>query len=1135
MALSSTDQKQIVDAVVKGLGSLLQEQARGGFGSPRSKGSRKISFDDIEESVDDLQDIIGSSSKSIGELGKVIERMRKSTKASDEDLREMSVRASILSNAMQHMRGTIYDFDGPLYGFIDHLEKSSKATAHLKTQTAKAAANSAMFSAALMDSSEYLQEGSHRYRAVMQDAANSLRSMSKSFLKNHDLVDAFSGDIKDINKRDLANVRLSLGSFNSVLTDVKKSFNIQSLQDLIQSKDGNTTLTFDQRSDSNSGLTSGLISAMAVAHKQGLADFNTDSFEFLDKSGQITQAALDALRANDQLMAKFTKTLLDAESSSEKLANSLDKTAFRTQTALGGFVSSVKELAHPMEFLKNKLSDLASAAAIAANIEKAKSGISNLYREIVNFNAAMVPETYMAVNLAAVKLGLSFEDTVKFMQDNGRLMAIMGNDFSGYTSNLKGTFEKFGLNMEQAAGLTGSLNESMLMSGVNMRDSDSMNQYISDSLASWQSIAAVSGETSQQYLQAKADILSSDVVKDDLLGMSAERAQAYAKDTEATWNHYKALGMSAEAAKELLLAQRRQAREGIVQRMAGAARAQLLAKMVGMDSGDAQRLSALALKGRARTEKENREFASLSGEMARREQEWIREAADRGDTGTMIVREAMTSAIREGGGEIFNAGDQAADLERAKKAKADLTEEERAQVAALAKGNESVAELSNVINSLASIINNSMIGAIASSVLALVGLTWQAYRAAAALGMIRGGGLLDFLPGRRGGNRRFNSRGGVRKPGSAARLDRMNASRNARNLPPMPGGPGAGRSLGSQITGGAKPVAGGLLRQGAKSVPYVGTALSLGFLASDISSINAAREAGEITEAEATKEKGAAVGATAGGLAGMAAGAKLGGVIGTFFGPGIGTAAGALIGGAAGGIIGSIAGSGLGEDIAGAWNGDDRARKNLTAAPFTYNPLLQGGHWLGQKMGLWDDKTSLEDKITSLLPDIDTPEGGMTWENIKKSGGEAISAMAMPVTSVLKAGSSIAGWFGLGGGASGVGGAGSTGIAGAPASMSVPGITAAASAAALGAQPVLAAEKPKVNSIAAQAGITDISDVQDLGTHHHLQIAVTKLDEAIRLLTIISGVDSKQTEKEPKRAGMMGGPSSRAYLTGSSN
>ena len=104
--------------------------------------------------------------------------------------------------------------------------------------------------------------------------------------------------------------------------------------------------------------------------------------------------------------------------------------------------------------------------------------------------------------------------------------------------------------------------------------------------------------------------------------------------------------------------------------------------------------------------------------------------------------------------------------------------------------------------------------------------------------------------------------------------------------------------------------------KGIKGAGIVGALAGAAMLGGDLMSISDRLKNKEITEAEASKERGGAVGETGGGLAGGLAGAAAGAAIGSVV-PVIGTAIGGIVGGMIGGFGGGALGKMIGEGIMG--------------------------------------------------------------------------------------------------------------------------------------------------------------------------------------------------------------------------
>jgi hypothetical protein len=155
------------------------------------------------------------------------------------------------------------------------------------------------------------------------------------------------------------------------------------------------------------------------------------------------------------------------------------------------------------------------------------------------------------------------------------------------------------------------------------------------------------------------------------------------------------------------------------------------------------------------------------------------------------------------------------------------------------------------------------------------------------------------------------------------------AAKEAATAATQTGPGGVAKALAGSADDAAKAAAGSAIKSTAsgalKKLPLIGTLLTAGSAAMDVSATENKLKAGQITKQEARKEQAGSIGEAGGALAGGAAGAKMGAVIGTFIAPGIGTA----VGGVLGGVIGSIAG---------AWGGKKAGTAAADAAKLGTTP-----------------------------------------------------------------------------------------------------------------------------------------------------------------------------------------------------
>src|SRR5690606_1480559 len=124
-----------------------------------------------------------------------------------------------------------------------------------------------------------------------------------------------------------------------------------------------------------------------------------------------------------------------------------------------GLRSNVKELGWFKGSLMTAGKALAGTAAGTAGFTGVKNAVFDIVGQLADFNIAHVPKSFADTNIASIKLGMSFQETVRFMQENKRTMAIFGDGFDQVTDQLKGTFGKFGFNMQQASEVIGPATE----------------------------------------------------------------------------------------------------------------------------------------------------------------------------------------------------------------------------------------------------------------------------------------------------------------------------------------------------------------------------------------------------------------------------------------------------------------------------------------------------------------------------------------------------------------------------------------------------------------------------------------------------------------------------------------------------
>lgn len=201
-----------------------------------------------------------------------------------------------------------------------------------------------------------------------------------------------------------------------------------------------------------------------------------------------------------------------------------------------------------------------------------------------------------------------------------------------------------------------------------------------------------------------------------------------------------------------------------------------------------------------------------------------------------------------------------------------------------------------------------------------------------------GGGLLETLAnlamlkgGLKGGATASRPRGRIRQLFRNRKAGSLRAQRTAARAvkagtpPPLPASKPvstttppktAPSAAGKAAKAAGKGATTSIGKAAAKRIPLLGTALTAGFLGSELLETSKQEQAGEITKEEAKKQKAGAVGGAGGGLVGALGGAAAGAAIGSVV-PVVGTVIGGVIGGIAGGLGGEMLGRTAGETLVG--------------------------------------------------------------------------------------------------------------------------------------------------------------------------------------------------------------------------
>jgi hypothetical protein len=578
----------------------------------------------------------------------------------------------------------------------------------------------------LIKSHKFIKEGSQEFQQYMEDLGDATKPLGDRLLEQAGIVDKTTKQLrKDIGAGDFAKFRTSLVAANETINEGISNLGFGDFQSLVGDQ-ARLSAALNDGSEAGKKLKAAMLATAARLERAG---FDTGQ-SVLGQNGAISANA--ASTVNYSALATQLGSLQQTIGST---VNGMSNVAARSNSYAGTVMNNIRNsfrLSNVTNSLTNHMSGLTSSTQVLnATFQWAKKN----YEDLVKFNIAQVPASFLEVTGASIRMGMSFEETTKFMQENKRVLAMYGpSAFGEVTSSLKGTFEKFGFNMKQAAEVVGPAIESGISAGINTRSLDQLNGYIGESMNQFQNISGIVNVTAGEFMKMKADLLGSHEVQATLLGLSRDEARAKSDAIMATHKQYVQMGLNTQQAAELLKLQEKQSRAPVKERLREAAKLQMYARAGGLGSEEANRLRVLSSKGQL-SEPEQQEQARLLAQVnagiaeGRRAAYAISEAAGQ-------AFDTQTESFKPGG-PLGSALESATKIAVAGKAGTQIKDAEAEKIRELAKGNEELAKFSNALNSVTSFLGGNFTGGLSSVLSSLAGgaLTQLALRGGgAALG-----------------------------------------------------------------------------------------------------------------------------------------------------------------------------------------------------------------------------------------------------------------------------------------------------------------------------------------------------------------------------------------------------------------
>lgn len=575
--------------------------------------------------------------------------------------------------------------------------------------------------------------------AAYEKLSEALENLTDGQKKALGVLDEATGKLRtDLNFEELAHARAALGNVMGDIAENLKGTDFKSLKQMA-ALGGEAVL--GRSSTLPGGVVNANIEAVTkIAAQLEKAGLHTGGMKILDKNGNIKKGASTMIRGRPE---EFLKQLMDAFERLEASTNKTDRAVDALSTPIGKLATALSTAEGRLGLFNKGMAYFLTTAAL----KKGADGLRALYKEVSDFNIAQVPATFADTYKAAVQMGVGFGEATKILQENKRMLAIYGPDqFRTALGGFKDTFKQFGYTMAQGAEIIGPAVEQAITSGVNTKDANALNNFMKDTMTSFQNLAGVVNITAVEYMKMNRDMLRSEGTFETLMGMDQDRRQAYAKDLIQQRDRYAIQGLELDQARRLVETQQQQQRDKVSNRFSEAAKLLQQAQLNGLGAQQSTEAYRLALKG-VRTKDENARLTELLGASAQGfEQRRLNAYGPNGDSasGYLVDVQGENLALS---GPLAQMQKDALALRSAQQGGADATGT-AARASGLAKGNEAIATFGNAINSISTVMNSVLLGAVTGTAISFIALIKQARMLSGAFGaMGKASGLSGSVPG----------------------------------------------------------------------------------------------------------------------------------------------------------------------------------------------------------------------------------------------------------------------------------------------------------------------------------------------------------------------------------------------------
>lgn len=713
-----------INAIKKAFTDALKDVGFAGNGGGRSfgaKSSRAGGGDDDGASDKSRKELIKANKQLVDQIGKSITMEQQVQKSRSGVLEANEEYQTTADKANDALRSSTLSF-GALDDELDkmarksipeqrfYLSKLSKINQDLTTETAKTIRTQSLLGASLLESQKAVEHGSNTYFMIMDEMQKASAPLSKGFLKAAGIIDETTGEMKEgLNEKTFSSMRVSIGEASGQIDETfgkLTELKFGALSDAFKS--GTPAIEkffgeFKSLDDESMNVKSELAGLALRLQKEGFdlgpvasnlthKEAGVNAAGITHEAGGIDHDAIAKLSAED--LKNLTIAINSVKASCTASAAGLDKIGRIANDSGAVFFKRMSTFNGMLGVAAEKLGKIDGGSMMAKGLEMMKDAAVQEFKVGQAFNNAQLPAHLLDVQTAAVGMGMSMEDTTKFLQENKRAFALSGQTATEFTGQFKKTFEDVGITMKDGAAAVGPAMEAAAASGVNMRSGDDMNAYMAKTMNSFKNISGIVNITAAEYAKQNATMLESDDVQATLLGMNKEQAAAYSDNLIAMKDYYVQQGLTTEMAAEAVKMQQAQKHTAVRDQLKTAGMMQLRASHAGLSQQEGQRQSQLYLK-QNKSEAENKEFLALNAKVAKgmtERQQQANEAGTNASLNEQNLQQATSTGDIEKNEKFGLEADMAA---RNKKA---VNPEQAAALAKASAGDKLTAQAGNLAN-----------------------------------------------------------------------------------------------------------------------------------------------------------------------------------------------------------------------------------------------------------------------------------------------------------------------------------------------------------------------------------------------------------------------------------------------------